>query len=160
MRTKGLNFVTKEEVQRIKEDLSAKCLQNLKESEQEPTDKEANEYSPSTKQARLDWLDDVIGDANQPEAMITKEEKVMREVDTYWEEKQYPGVDPLVWWKVKAKDFPNVSKVARHILAVPASSVSSERIFSLAGNLVDHNQSQLAPDTVNVLIFFDKNMKN
>lgn len=41
----------------------------------------------------------------------------------------------LHWWKINSHSFPNLAKMARDILATPASSLSAERFFSV-GSLV------------------------
>ena len=35
----------------------------------------------------------------------------------------------VYWWKTHSSKFPNLSKMARQLLAAPASSASSERFF-------------------------------
>ncbi|XP_050990678.1 E3 SUMO-protein ligase ZBED1 [Labeo rohita] len=45
-------------------------------------------------------------------------------------------MDPLTWWQVHQVDFPHLSKLARKYLCIPASSSSSERLFSTSGNVV------------------------
>ena len=40
--------------------------------------------------------------------------------------------DVMTWWESQ-NTYPNISKLARALLAIPATSVPSERIFSLAG---------------------------
>ena len=76
----------------------------------------------------------------------------------YLRESHNPG-DPLEWWKQKEGSFPNLAALARKYLAIPASSVSAERIFSLAGNLISKKICRLSPDTVDMLIFLNKNRK-
>jgi hypothetical protein len=51
--------------------------------------------------------------------------------------------DVLYWWaKVGRIKFPNLAKLARQYLGCPASSASTERVFSLAGRVFgDHNQN-------------------
>ena len=44
-------------------------------------------------------------------------------------------VDVLLWWKEHAHMFPNLSKMARQYLAMPASSAGVERLFSAAGRM-------------------------
>ena len=47
------------------------------------------------------------------------------------------GCDRLLWWKVNEKSYPILSKLAKYILAIPASSATSERIFSAGGIIVN-----------------------
>ena len=41
--------------------------------------------------------------------------------------------DPLMWWKQHQQELPRLVRMARQYLAVPASSVSPERLFSSVG---------------------------
>ncbi|KZV91117.1 hypothetical protein EXIGLDRAFT_562179, partial [Exidia glandulosa HHB12029] len=45
-------------------------------------------------------------------------------------------------------DFPILSRMARDFLAIPASSVSVERLFSAAGLLTTRERSSLSADTI------------
>ncbi len=55
---------------------------------------------------------------------------------------------PLVWWSLHAAQFPLLPRVARRVLAVLATSASSERSFSEAGLLVTKKRSSLSSDLV------------
>lgn len=46
------------------------------------------------------------------------------------------ATDPLDWWRAHAKGLEPLDMVARWLLCIPATSVESERTFSLAGRLV------------------------
>ena len=67
------------------------------------------------------------------------------------------SVDPLKWWSVSAATYPTLSLVAHRILSVPATSVPCERLFSTAGVIVNDLRSGLSPQSVNTLIFLNKN---
>jgi len=54
----------------------------------------------------------------------------------------------------KAKVWPKLSACARSVLAIPATSTSSERTFSLVGSY--YQQMQLSPDAVDGLLFLYK----
>ena len=59
------------------------------------------------------------------------------EVALYCEEEIVPeDSDILEYWKTNRKKFPLRSKLARKFLCIPASSATSERVFSKAGNVV------------------------
>ena len=63
----------------------------------------------------------------------------------------------MVWWKLHQDDFPSLSKLALKYLCIPATSVPSERIFSLAGLVVNRLRARLSPEHVDMLIFLRKN---
>lgn len=67
-----------------------------------------------------------------------------------------PKVDrrdnPLAWWQCNEKGYPILSSLARHYLAVPASSVPCEQLFSIAGNTITKNRNSLAPETAQALL--------
>ena len=59
----------------------------------------------------------------------------------------------LTWWKEHAARFPYLSQLARRYLAMPATSASVERLFSVAGQIVTAKRASLHPDTVTLLVF-------
>ncbi|XP_026028480.1 zinc finger BED domain-containing protein 1-like [Astatotilapia calliptera] len=66
--------------------------------------------------------------------------------------------DPLAWWKLHKMTFPQLSKLARKYLCIPASSSPSERLFSTSGNIVTCQRTCLKPWRVNMLVFLNKNL--
>ena len=62
--------------------------------------------------------------------------------------------DPLPWWKENCNRFPLVAALARQMLATPATSAQSERLFSKAGQIVTDRRSSLGSDSVELLLFF------
>ena len=59
----------------------------------------------------------------------------------------------LMWWKKHAVRFPYLSRLARRYLAMPATSASVERLFSVAGQVVSAKRARLDPSTVTLLVF-------
>jgi hypothetical protein len=47
--------------------------------------------------------------------------------------------------------------VAERILAIPATSAPSERVFSSAANIVDKKRVRLKPENVDLLVFLRGN---
>ena len=70
------------------------------------------------------------------------------ELDEYLREAVPKEQDLLDWWSVNERRFPNVAKMAQQFLAVPASSVSVERLFSLAGRLYGDLRQAMNDGTV------------
>ncbi|CAM9765448.1 unnamed protein product [Phaeothamnion confervicola] len=71
----------------------------------------------------------------------------MQDHDSEWN-------DPLVWWRRQHLEFPNIPKLARCTLCVPATSAPSERHFSSAGLTVTQRRGRLTDYSVETLIFF------
>jgi len=59
----------------------------------------------------------------------------------------------LTYWQNKEEIWPNLNQCAKWILSVPATSMSSERVFSMAGRTMDDQRSQMKPNTVDGLLF-------
>jgi hypothetical protein len=59
---------------------------------------------------------------------------------------------PLEWWKGKSK-FPAVATLARRTLCIPATSASSERLFSSAGKIVTRERARLVDEVVSTLVY-------
>ncbi|KAL4584071.1 hypothetical protein LXL04_008661 [Taraxacum kok-saghyz] len=56
------------------------------------------------------------------------------------------------WWKTNSIKFPILSKLARHVLAMPISTVASESAFSTGGRVIDKYRSSLNLETAEALI--------
>ncbi|KAK3287766.1 hypothetical protein CYMTET_4720 [Cymbomonas tetramitiformis] len=56
--------------------------------------------------------------------------------------------DLLAWWKVHSKDFPNVGRMARQFLAVPATTAGVERAFSKVGAMHSDLRKGLTEGTI------------
>ena len=65
--------------------------------------------------------------------------------------------DVLHWWKMQTDTFPRLSVLAKGILAIPATSAPSERVFSIAGLTIQARRSRLAPAKVNRTVFVHDN---
>ncbi|XP_019450678.1 PREDICTED: zinc finger BED domain-containing protein RICESLEEPER 2-like [Lupinus angustifolius] len=79
------------------------------------------------------------------------------ELDRYLDDdfEELPDDDPfdiLKWWKGKSVKYHVLSRMARDILAIPVSTVSSESAFSTGGRVLDSYRSSLRPSTVEALI--------
>lgn len=56
--------------------------------------------------------------------------------------------DPFDWWPTNEKRYPNIAPLARDLLDVQASSVSSEHHFSIAGNMVSAHPTRLTEEYI------------
>lgn len=94
------------------------------------------------KRRRLDRENSETLDAN--ESTIELNRYLALEVD---------DVDPYLWWRENREKFPTLAVLARKYLAVPATSVASERIFSYAGGIVTDNRNRLRDNAVSDIVF-------
>ena len=63
---------------------------------------------------------------------------------------------PLKWWKEHEAKFPHLSKAAREVLAVPATSAPSERVFSKLAQIYCKERLSLGGDVANACLFLAK----
>ncbi|KAK2658652.1 hypothetical protein Ddye_005185 [Dipteronia dyeriana] len=59
--------------------------------------------------------------------------------------------DLLLWWKPYTYRYPVLSHLARGVLVIPVSTVSSEQAFSTSGRIIEPRRSCLSPEMVEVL---------
>ena len=68
--------------------------------------------------------------------------------------------DILLWWKNHINVYPIISKMARDLLCVPATSVPAERFFFEAGRVVTKNRCSLSDFSIQALICINMWMKS
>jgi hypothetical protein len=68
-------------------------------------------------------------------------------------------INPLDWWKQHDTIFPVMAQLARKYLSIPAASVASERMFSIAGNFVTAKRNRLTDEGVSDLVFSNNALK-
>ena len=61
-------------------------------------------------------------------------------------------VDPLGYWHRRQLDCPSLGKMARALLAIPATSVPSERAFSMGGLICRDKRASLNGETIEMLM--------
>jgi len=82
-----------------------------------------------------------------------------RELKLYTEAPAKPIAEcPLSQWAKNQATDPSVAAVARHMLAIPATSVSSERLFSKAGDVLTKKRNRLAPSKADRVVFLMDNL--
>ncbi|KAF3652555.1 Zinc finger BED domain-containing protein RICESLEEPER 2 [Capsicum annuum] len=87
--------------------------------------------------------------------METTSQQSRSELDQYLDESLLPRVhefDVVGWWKLNRIKYPTLSIMARDILSVPVSTVTSDSVFSTAGKEMDRYRCSLRPETVEALI--------
>ncbi|KAL4132406.1 hypothetical protein QTP88_009560 [Uroleucon formosanum] len=104
---------------------------------------------PSLQQSALEFL---YGDD------VTEVNNLTTEFQNYLAEPQLKfHLNPFDWWKSRENKFPRIGILAKKYLSIPATSVSSERCFSTAGNVVNSKRTSLLTKNVNLLVFLYQN---
>lgn len=62
--------------------------------------------------------------------------------------------DPVRWWyeQEKTGKFPTLARMARNIYGIQASSVESESVFSISGQVLDEKRSSMDSETLSILM--------
>ncbi|XP_053573689.1 E3 SUMO-protein ligase ZBED1-like [Bombina bombina] len=85
--------------------------------------------------------------------------KTEEEIEKYCKAPSLPLTeDPLNWWHVHEVIFPLLSHLSKRYLCIPGTSVSAERVFSTARDVVTAKRSTLKPELVDQLVFLQKNL--
>ena len=91
--------------------------------------------------------------------IIVAHEEVKEQLYHYRREQCTLNGDPLTWWREHTLRYPRLVTIAKSRLTVRRASVSSERAFSVAGNILTANRACLSSENVDKIIFLTKNMK-
>jgi len=67
--------------------------------------------------------------------------------------------EPIAWWAKHHLEFPRLAYLACKYLCIPATSVSSELVFSKSGEIVEKRRTRLASTNVDKLMFLSDNNK-
>jgi hypothetical protein len=122
-----------------------------------PTPNESRAPSPTPSETSVTVLNPIykpklfsIFDQNQP--------KAINEVEEYLKEDKISfNHCPFSWWLNKKDKYPILAKMARIHLAIPATSTSSERLFSDAGNLLSAKRTRINSELFKSIMFLKRN---
>ncbi|XP_005103835.1 zinc finger BED domain-containing protein 1 isoform X1 [Aplysia californica] len=92
-------------------------------------------------------------------AMKNTASEAENESRRYFKEANIPRkADPLQWWKLNEVQFPHLKILAQKYLCIPATSVSSDRLFSKQGHLVEMKRDLVKPNHLHTILFLNKNL--
>jgi hypothetical protein len=125
-------------------------------------DEGAGAAAPAPKRVKVEDPDALLmaelegKDIEVPEVKMPSTDQ---ELNDYLAEKEIKGDSESVlsWWRTKSVKYPRLSCLARFVLAIPASSCPSERLFSKAGCIVTPKRSSLDDDNVDTLSMLSGN---
>ena len=143
----GLHLEDMELVEETKKDIEEevnKMETNFEEDivEEEVTEEDATPLSPNSK-LRKKMQSNQQRNITQFRGLRTPLEKEFELHMSFSLSKK--GQSILSWWKGFDELLPLLSKVAKKVFTIPASSSESERVFSCGGNFVSKKRNKLAP---------------
>jgi hypothetical protein len=68
-------------------------------------------------------------------------------------------IEPDKWWLINRESYPILSRMAFDLLAIPATSVLSEEVFSKAGDLITKRRNRLNKKTIRILMLLESWLK-
>ncbi len=84
-----------------------------------------------------------------------KKRQKLSEVEDYLEKVANTKFDcPLEFWKMQEDKFPRLAKLARRYLAIPATTGSVERVFSIAGAIARARRASMLPELLRALVLY------
>ncbi|XP_051970208.1 E3 SUMO-protein ligase ZBED1-like [Xyrauchen texanus] len=140
------------------------CNQDDAADEVDGVEEEVEPQPPAPKQFKQSSaLESLLGEAYRPQQEVgpqkTKAAEAEDEIKRYRERRPAGLQDnPLIWWRENEKEYPLLACMAKRYLCVPGTSVTSERVFSTAGDIITAKRSCLTPGHVNELLFLQKNL--
>lgn len=125
-----------------------------------PAELKAPDSPPRKKTAMSELFGDVFITSVVPGSGRSLQQQIEEELCKFKAEPCIaPERNPLDWWKSNELNYPHLALFAKCVLAIPGTSVPSERIFSTAGDIVYAQRACLSPENVNILIFLKKNLQ-
>lgn len=119
------------------------------------------DFEPSLVSVLWGPLEEKKANQNQFTENHNKKEMIEVEMQKYLAMKAFKSIktDPLEWWFTDGKRlFPLLSNVATKYLIVPATSVPSERVFSVSGALMNAKRLRLGHLCVNQIVRLHGNL--
>ena len=121
----------------------------------------AEDEPPAKKQSTLtdrfaDWEDDAATYASAPKPV---DDEMTDYLSSRLSVSDNPDTESVLdWWKLHKDPYPALSKLARFILSIPASSAPSERAFSVCGRIMEERRTRLGPQSISNILFIHSNM--
>lgn len=101
----------------------------------------------------------LFGDYSAAPIATETMDPITAELDTWfasnWKQADFNSAraDVLTFWSEYNRAFPTLAKFAQKILAVLATSATSERVWSLARRILSYDRASITPEHLSQLLF-------
>ncbi|XP_067252965.1 zinc finger BED domain-containing protein 4-like [Chanodichthys erythropterus] len=144
-----------EEKKRSARDLLLKVLDDMSGSA------DASTEDPPEKRTRTGSLLDMYDEILEENVMFEEQDKTasVSQVISYLAEPTIPrNHSPLEYWKCNQARFPALALAACKYPCAPCTSIDSERLFSVASDVMDEKRNRMDSEKAEMLIFLKKNL--
>lgn len=158
---KFLTITERERVIKIVEELVNKMTTPEKMKEDENTDSlNDNPSSSTTTQRKLNSskLNEMFSEFMEDDDLSNTEDIIKREVRTYLETRLPEPLGPLEFWQRNNMNHPNLAKLARYILNIPACSMNSKLKFNERGRKYELNRHRLKSSDLASILYLNQNI--
>ena len=156
-RFKNLKFLSETSREEVKIDLKLD-VDVLSRTESSATSLEPPPKKSKGEHKLMEFIGEMVGSNEEGESLTSLEDQLDIEISRYMGE-EHTHQPPLLWWNSCKGRYPLLVQLAKKYLAIPATSVPCERVFSAAGHVVNEKRSCLLPTNVNMLVFLAENLK-
>ena len=156
-RTKDFDFIANQRLKVIVFQQIESEIQRIWEKDSRNLNFQGNCQPPKEySHAEILLQGDIYFTRNQPENSLQKEIQNYR----LMAKPTFMQPELLNWWKECSSLFPILSKVARLVLGIPASSAPSERVFSVTTLIAAPNRSRMTEENFSDAAFVSLNKNN
>ena len=154
-RVRTLDWLSHDKKEQLFEHLKDLCVAQS-DKDDEPNGKRLRIENETSDLTNEDF--DGLIKISEPSIDVDIDYSIEQEIGLY---RQEPSLgmgfkEPLQWWRTNQYRYPHLTRVMLQMLHIPASSVSSERVFSTAGNIYK-NREHLTPENANMMVFLYHN---
>jgi hypothetical protein len=126
--------------------------------ESDYTSSATTESASSSRGIKRSAPDDDDDDDYEFQAMLverTLNRPLMNDFDRYISVPNDPSIKSVLgWWRANRGAFPDLARMARDTLAIPASGCSVERLFSVSGRIATWQRNRLHDTTISDLMLY------
>ena len=113
---------------------------------------EEEKRTPQDKPEEANFWDEFDKEREEEKSIYKDKSAIEVELTRYAESQRCERkTDPLAWWKQNERNYPNIARMAKKYLAIPATSVPNERLLSKAGEIVSARLASIKSKNVNYI---------
>lgn len=122
-----------------------------------------NTQNASSSQSSTNYRKNLLKKFACPTSVVSHEQQERRqlreEINEYFASAKSCSWDTevLKWWGINENNFPVVAKLARLILAIPATSAAAESAFSISSCVITAKRSRISPFKASQILFVHDN---